>query len=149
MTDVVSSDVRSRMMAGIRGKNTKPEIFVRSQLHILGFRFRLHDKSLPGKPDIVLKKYRAVVFVHGCFWHRHQCSLFKWPKTRKEFWRNKINKNYDNDRKSVDNLRNLGWRVCIVWECAIRKDRKRDTPIIANELGRWLIGNSEILEISE
>lgn len=149
MTDVVSPDVRSRMMAGIRGKNTKPEVFVRSQLHMLGFRFRLHDKSLPGKPDIVLKKYRAVVFVHGCFWHRHKCSLFKWPKSRKEFWRNKINKNYDNDRKSVEKLKNLGWRVCVVWECAIRKDRKRDASIIANELGRWLIGNSEMLEISE
>ena len=97
--DSVTPDVRSRMMAGIRGKNTKPELAMRSALHRRGFRFRLHCKELPGKPDLVFRKFRAVIFVHGCFWHGHGCHLFKWPKTRSEFWQQKIHSNIDRDRR--------------------------------------------------
>lgn len=87
MIDVVDTKTRSRMMSGIGGKNTRPELLIRGQLHRRGFRFRLHDTKLAGNPDIVLKKYQAVIFIHGCFWHRHECYLFKWPKSRPEFWK--------------------------------------------------------------
>lgn len=125
MTDVVNPETRSRMMSGIRGKNTKPEIIIRSQLHRLGFRFRIHNTKLPGKPDIVLKKYRAVIFIHGCFWHRHLCHLFKWPKTHPDFWKKKINNNHARDKKILDQLIELNWRICVVWECAIKGSKKK------------------------
>lgn len=120
MADVVPPEVRSRMMSGIRGKDTKPEWVVRRALHARGFRYRLHARDLPGHPDIVLPKHRAVVFVNGCFWHGHDCPLFRWPKTRPEFWQSKINRNRANDDKHLAMLQSLGWRVAIVWECALR-----------------------------
>lgn len=147
MTDIVDSETRSRMMSGIRGKDTKPELEIRRQLHRLGFRYRLHDKQLPGKPDVVLKKYHAVIFVHGCFWHRHNCHLFKWPKTRPEFWKKKINRNHENDLKALNNLQATGWRVCIVWECSI-KGADKNIQVIANTIARWLKSNKSMLEIS-
>ena len=147
MTDVVDPETRSRMMSGIRGKDTMPELEIRHQLHRLGFRYRLHDKQLPGKPDIVLKKYDAVIFVHGCFWHRHHCHLFKWPKTRPEFWKEKINRNHENDLKALQKIQSSGWRVCIVWECAI-KGATKDTQEISETIARWLKGNKSMLEIS-
>ena len=104
MVDVVDTATRSRMMAGIKGKNTKPEKLVRSLLHRQGFRFRLNVRDLPGKPDIVLPRYRAVIFVNVCFWHGHDCSRFKWPKTRTEFWRKKIEGNRTNDPKVTQTL---------------------------------------------
>ena len=148
MTDVVDSETRSRMMSGIRGKDTRPELEVRRQLHRLGFRYRLHEKKLPGKPDIILKKYNAVIFIHGCFWHRHNCRLFKWPKTRPEFWKQKINKNHENDIKVLDNLQSTGWRVCIVWECSI-KGSSKNIPMVSELIARWLKSNKPMLEISE
>lgn len=120
MADVVSPEKRSKMMAGIKGKNTKPEILVRKALHARGFRFRLHKTELAGKPDLVLSKYKTVVFVHGCFWHAHACRLFKWPKSNPEFWRNKILGNKERDRQNVARLIKDGWRVFVVWECALR-----------------------------
>ncbi|WP_379655037.1 very short patch repair endonuclease [Pseudoxanthomonas sp. UC19_8] len=108
-------------MSGIRGKNTRPEWIVRRALHARGFRYRLHVRDLPGRPDIVLPKHRAVIFVHGCFWHGHDCPLFRWPKTRPEFWQAKINRNRANDTKHQSELRADGWRVGIVWECALRQ----------------------------
>lgn len=147
MTDIVSSETRSRMMSGIKGKNTKPEKLIRSQLHMLGFRFRIHDKNLPGKPDIVLKKYNAVIFVHGCFWHRHQCHLFRWPKTRQDFWIAKINKNHANDTKIVKLLESSGWRVCIVWECATR-GAKQNIAEIAKSIAMWLLDDKKSLVVS-
>jgi len=120
VTDVVPPRVRSRMMSGIRGKDTKPEMVVRRGLHAMGFRFRLHDRSLPGNPDLVLRKYRTVIFVHGCFWHRHDCRYFKWPATRPEFWRNKILRNVERDEENVAALEAMGWRVLTVWECETR-----------------------------
>jgi DNA mismatch endonuclease (patch repair protein) len=107
-------------MRAIKSANTKPEILVRKALHAAGFRFRLHSKNLPGKPDIVLPKYRTVIFVHGCFWHGHDCEYFKVPKTRTEFWLNKITENKRRDKINADKLIELGWRVLVVWECDTR-----------------------------
>ena len=117
MADIVDKATRSRMMAGIKGKNTKPEIQVRKALHAAGFRFRLHDKKLPGKPDIVLRKYKTVVFVHGCFWHGHECEKFRWPKTRRAFWRKKILANRKRDSTAVRDLEKTGWVTVAIWEC--------------------------------
>lgn len=119
MTDVVDKATRSRMMSGIRGKNTKPEMIVRRYLHRHGFRYRLHDRRLPGHPDIVLPKYGAVVFVHGCFWHKHDCPRFVWPKTRKEFWAEKIKGNVTRDHRNEALLAQQGWKVFVVWECDV------------------------------
>lgn len=148
MTDVVDSKTRSRMMSGIRGKNTRPELEIRRQLHRRGFRYRLHDKKLPGKPDVVLKKYNATIFIHGCFWHRHNCHLFKWPKTRPEFWKQKITRNHENDIKVLAELRSAGWRVCIVWECSI-KGPSKNVQMVSESIVRWLKTNNPMLEISE
>lgn len=147
MTDVVDKKTRSRMMSGIRGKDTKPELLIRSKLHSKGFRFRLHDKNLAGKPDIVLRKYQAVIFIHGCFWHRHECYLFKWPKSRPEFWRKKINGNFQNDQKVMKTLERSGWRTCIVWECAV-KGANKDINFVTNRIASWLVGENKKLEIS-
>ena len=118
MVDIVDVSTRSRMMAGIKGRNTKPEILIRKLLHKKGFRFRLHVKDLPGKPDIVLSKYKAVIFVNGCFWHGHKdCHLFKLPATRTEFWQEKITRNQANDSKSINLLLENNWKVGVVWEC--------------------------------
>ncbi len=116
-------------MSGIRGKDTRPEIIVRQALHRAGFRFRLHRKDLPGKPDIVLPKYHTVIFVHGCFWHGHGCRYFKVPKTRTDFWLDKIMANARRDRLQEDALRAAGWRVFTVWECDIRDKNDWLTPI--------------------
>src|SRR4051812_49060866 len=120
MADVVSPEVRSRMMGGIRGKNTKPELLLRRGLHSAGFRFKLHDPVLPGKPDLVLPRRHAVLFAHGCFWHGHGCHLFKWPTTRVDFWRAKISRNQQVDARVDEELKKAGWRRGIVWECALR-----------------------------
>lgn len=118
MVDVVDKATRSRMMSGIRGSNTLPERTVRSFLHAKGFRFRLHSKKLPGRPDLVLKKHGSVVFVHGCFWHRHPgCRFATTPATNKTFWRAKFEANTARDRRNTNALRRLGWRVFVVWEC--------------------------------
>lgn len=118
MADIVDSKTRSRMMAGIRGKNTKPEVKVRQALHAAGYRYRLHRADLPGKPDIVLPSRRAVVFVHGCFWHRHKgCPAATTPTTRPEFWQAKLSGNVERDERNIGLLREQGWAVHIVWEC--------------------------------
>lgn len=137
--DIVDQATRSRMMSGIRGRDTHPELTVRRILHRMGFRFRLHVATLPGKPDIVLPRYKAVVFVHGCFWHGHNCPAFKRPKTREAFWREKISRNQVNDKKAVDVLIATGWRVAVVWECALRK-RPEDIATLVLRLGNWLRG---------
>jgi DNA mismatch endonuclease (patch repair protein) len=127
MTDVHSEEVRSYNMSRIRGKNTKPELQVRKFLFSKGFRYKLHDKNLPGKPDIVLPKYKAVIFVHGCFWHGHlNCKYFLIPKTRTTWWINKIDKNKANDNKVKQALINAGWRVIDVWECELKKGSREE-----------------------
>ncbi|WP_133650723.1 very short patch repair endonuclease [Paraburkholderia flava] len=145
MVDVVDAATRSRMMSGIRGRNTKPELLIRSLLHRRGFRFRLDARDLPGRPDIVLPRYRAVVFVHGCFWHGHDCHLFKWPQTRPEFWRDKIGRNRSNDMKAQQLLRERGWRVATVWECALR-GANRDLDGVLQRLVDWLQSDAETLD---
>lgn len=133
-------------MSGIRGSNTKPELVIRSVLHRLGFRFRLHVRDLPGKPDIVLPRHRAVVFVHGCFWHGHTCPLFKVPGTRQEFWKDKIRRNQINDKRAVEALLEANWRVAIVWECAIRGSGK-DITNVGQRLAEWLGSEEQTAEV--
>jgi DNA mismatch endonuclease (patch repair protein) len=124
VTDIVSPAVRSRMMAGIKGKNTKPELIVRSYLHRAGFRFSLHRKDLPGRPDIVLPKYRTVVFVHGCFWHRHEgCRFATTPGTRRAFWLNKLRTNQLRDQRAIAALNEAGWRTYVLWDCELTTGR--------------------------
>lgn len=119
--DIVSKEKRSRMMSGIKGKNTKPELLLRSALHKLGFRFRIQRKDLPGKPDIVLPKYKTIIFVHGCFWHRHPgCKYAYTPKSNIEFWTNKLEGNVIRDRLTEKALEEMGWRILIVWECEVK-----------------------------
>lgn len=120
MTDVLTPEQRRLNMSRIRGRDTKPEMLIRHGLHALGLRYRLHDRRLPGCPDLVFARHRAVVFVHGCFWHAHGCALSKLPATRREFWREKLRNNSARDRRAVEALRAAGWRVLVVWECAIR-----------------------------
>ncbi len=144
--DVVDKETRSRMMSGIRGKNTKPEMIIRSLLHKDGFRYRIHVKDLPGKPDLVLKKYNAVIFVHGCFWHRHDCSYFKWPKTRTEFWEKKLNGNVQNDKRNVESLKGMNWRICIIWECSVRGANK-DVNAVKDKVSQWLKSDNDYLEV--
>jgi len=125
-------------MSRIRYKDTKPEMTVRSALHKLGFRFRLHVKNLPGHPDIVLPKYRTAIFVHGCFWHGHaNCKDFAPPKTRTEWWINKINGNVEKDKQSIERLNSLGWRTATIWECELEPTKKEQTiKTLMDELKR-------------
>ena len=122
MIDIVDTQTRSRMMSGIRSKNTKPEIIVRKFLHANGFRYKLHDKKLPGRPDIVLPKYNLAIFVHGCFWHRHTgCRLVSQPSQNQQKWDEKFKQNVDRDKKHIEVLSSAGWRILIIWECGLRK----------------------------
>lgn len=120
MADIIGPEQRSALMSRIKGKDTKIELEVRHGLHALGFRYRLGGAGLPGRPDIVLPRYRTVVFVHGCFWHRHDCHLFRLPKTRSDFWEAKINANAERDLRKQTELVAMGWRVETVWECQLR-----------------------------
>jgi DNA mismatch endonuclease, patch repair protein len=147
MVDVVPQDVRSRMMSGIRAADTRPEMLLRRGLHGLGFRFRLHAKNLPGRPDIVFPRYKAVIFVHGCFWHGHDCHLFKWPSTRSEFWRKKIERNQYVDLRAAQALGELGWRVGVVWECATKGKSRRDLADLLGRCEKWLRFDRKNLEV--
>ncbi|NNH66346.1 MULTISPECIES: very short patch repair endonuclease [Rhizobium] len=147
MADIVTAEVRSRMMSGIRGTNTKPELMLRKGLHALGFRFRLHDRSLPGKPDIVLPRYKAVIFAHGCFWHGHDCHLFKWPSTRPEFWQAKIARNRAVDERTDAALTEAGWRQAIVWECALKGKTRLPLEDVIQSCAEWLRSDRPRLEI--
>ena len=130
--DVFTREKRSQIMSRVSGRNTKPEIVVRSLLHDLGYRFRLHRKDLPGKPDITLPKHKKIIFVHGCFWHGHTgCSRSKRPSTNKEFWCEKLDKNIERDKETVDALRKLGWNVLIVWTCEVKDKDKLKTKLLS------------------
>jgi len=118
----LDDEARRRMMAGFRSKNTKPEMLVRRALHRLGYRFRLHRRDLPGKPDIVLPRHRLAILVHGCFWHQHEgCRDARMPRTRQEYWSAKFCRNFERDVATVAALTALGWRVEVIWECEARK----------------------------
>jgi len=138
MTDVVSTETRSRMMSGIRGKNTRPEMLIRKLLHGRGFRYRLHVKTLQGKPDIVLPKYRAAILIHGCFWHGHDCHLFKWPSSNENFWSEKISRNKAVDELAVKSLHEQGWRILTIWECALKGKSRQPVAQIADDIVTWL-----------
>ena len=136
------------MMAGIKGKNTKPELLVRSLLHRLGYRFRLHRKDLPGRPDIVLPKHRAVILVHGCFWHGHDnCPLYRLPKSRQHFWAAKIEQNKARDAANLERLLASGWRVAELWECAVKGRTALVTDRLVAQLTTFLGGNLRHWEI--
>ncbi|MBR0899577.1 DNA mismatch endonuclease Vsr [Bradyrhizobium tropiciagri] len=145
MVDIVSKQTRSRMMAGIKGKNTKPELQLRHALHGLGLRYRLHLAWLPGRPDIVFPKYQAVVQVHGCFWHRHDgCSLTTTPSSNVSFWHLKFEETTKRDRRNFKALRQLGWRVAVVWECSLRDDGVEQ---VARKIASWLESENRFLEV--
>lgn len=136
MADIVDAATRSRMMASIRSKNTQPEIALRKALHAQGLRFRLHVPKLPGKPDIVLPKWKAAIFVHGCFWHRHEgCRYCTMPATRPEFWQGKFEANVARDAKNAAALHEQGWRTLVVWECELKRCGAVE---IAEKVSRWL-----------
>lgn len=146
MADIVDSATRSRMMSGIRGRDTKPEKVIRSLLHRKGFRFRVNRSDLPGKPDIVFPGLKAVILVHGCFWHGHDCPLFRLPGTRTEFWAQKIGRNRENDARVTQALFDAGWRVGIVWECALR-GRGKDVDGAVEALAVWLRSGARAIEL--
>jgi DNA mismatch endonuclease (patch repair protein) len=131
VADTLSPTERSALMSRIRGTDTGPELVVRSALHRAGFRFRVHTKGLPGRPDIVLARHGVVIFIHGCFWHRHGCTLSSEPATRRRFWQAKFDANVARDARNARALRRLGWRVLTVWECALRTHAGRERAIAA------------------
>lgn len=146
MTDTVTAETRSRMMSGIRAKNTRPEKFVRSALFAAGLRFRIHRRELPGSPDIVFLGRKVAVFVHGCFWHNHEgCGLAKVPASNADFWRNKLIGNADRDRKAIEALHLSGWRVLTVWECATRDCEL--APALGHHIREWVEGVDRVGEI--
>lgn len=150
MIDTVDAATRSRMMSAIKGKNTSPELFVRKWLHSRGFRFRIHAKHLVGRPDLILPKYNAAIFINGCFWHGHDCRFFKLPKTRSEFWLEKIGKNQARDRRCESILLDEGWRVLVVWECAVRLMKKEPSCMLAEFIEVWLKnGIIQYLQVDE
>lgn len=130
-------------MSHIHGKDTKLEMLVRRGLHRRGFRFRLHDQKLPGRPDLVFPRHSAVIFVHGCFWHGHDCPLFRWPRSRSEFWREKITANRDRDRRATEQLQETGWRVFTIWECAFRGKSNVTHDAMLDRVAEW-IASSEM-----
>jgi DNA mismatch endonuclease (patch repair protein) len=151
MADIVDPATRSRMMAGIRGKNTLPEMRIRRGLHRRGFRYRLHSKSLPGKPDLVFPSRHAVIMVHGCFWHGHGCSLFKWPSSRIDFWHQKINRNREKDTENEFALAAERWRVLTIWECALKGRNRLLEDDVLEAATTWLregTGNMSIQGIN-
>lgn len=147
MPDVHDRATRSRNMAAIRGKNTNPELTIRRLLHKQGYRYRLHDKSLPGKPDLIFPRYNAVIFIHGCFWHKHECHLFKWPESRQEFWQTKITRNAEKDAESAAALSKLGWRVMNVWECALKGKKRLSEDETVQAISKWLESDRKTFEL--
>lgn len=144
----MTPEQRHHCMSRIRAKNTRPELIVRKYLFSRGFRYRLHNKCLPGKPDIILRKYRTVVFVNGCFWHGHEgCRFYKLPSTNQDFWRHKIELNQARDLRERIDLRNLGWHVIQIWECQLKpKEREETLKALEGTLYRILWDNNKIIK---
>jgi DNA mismatch endonuclease (patch repair protein) len=146
MADFMTPKQRRHCMSRVRRKDTIPEIFIRKMLWAQGFRYRLKSK-LPGKPDIILKKHRTVIFVNGCFWHSHAgCSKSKLPTTQKEFWANKIASNVERDKRNIEELNKKGWRVAVVWECSIKNQEGKENTI--QSLSNWISSDSKWFETS-
>lgn len=147
MADVVDKATRSRMMSGVRGKNTRPEMLIRKNLHALGFRYRLHDKRLPGKPDIVLPRYRAVILIHGCFWHGHNCHLYRQPSSNVTFWKKKIAANRQNDQLTSEAITKSGWRLMVIWECALKGKTRLPLEVVVRQTSEWIRSDTSAYEI--
>lgn len=148
MPDIVDAQTRKRMMAGIGSKDTKPELVIRKGLHALGFRYRLHPRHLPGKPDIYLPRYSAAIFINGCFWHGHDCHLFKLPSTRKEFWLTKLRQNKARDERVVAMLHEANVRTLLIWECALRGRTRLGAEATVQSTAEWIKGGSMTHEIA-
>jgi DNA mismatch endonuclease, patch repair protein len=138
MADVLTPEQRHLNMSRIRGRDTKPELMLRHGLHRRGLRFRLHRKDLPGRPDMIFPRYRAAILVHGCFWHGHDCPMFRMPATRREFWATKIASNRARDGRAITGLSAAGWRVLVVWECALKGPARRPLDSVLDEIASWL-----------
>lgn len=138
MVDITTPTNKSRMMSGIRSKDTSPELTLRKLLFHYGFRYRVHLDTLPGTPDLWFSKYKAVIEINGCFWHGHGCHLFKWPKTRETFWRHKIDENRKRDARHLNTLSKMGIRRLIIWECALKGKKKHDQSRLINVIAWWL-----------
>ena len=147
MTDTVSVERRSEIMALVRSKDTKPELLIRKGLHALGFRYRLHVKDLPGKPDLVFPRYKSVILIHGCFWHGHSCPLCRFPKTNTEYWNRKIARNIERDISNRQFLHDEGWRVLTIWECALNGREKLGLNQVFAMVSEWLLSKKSICEI--
>lgn len=127
MTDIMTPEQRSRCMAAVKSNDTKPEMIVRRYLHSLGFRYGLHNKKLPGSPDIILRRFKTVIFINGCFWHGHEnCNNYRMPKSNVDFWQSKINRNRARDERNLNDLQKLGWRVIVIWECQLKTKELRE-----------------------
>jgi DNA mismatch endonuclease (patch repair protein) len=146
--DVLTPQQRQLNMSRIRARDTRPEMAVRRGLHALGLRYRLHDRTLPGSPDLVFPRYRTAVFVHGCFWHVHGCAMSKWPATRPEFWQKKLGANAARDRRVLASLQTAGWRVLVIWECSLRGTGRRASGEVIAMADRFIRDSDEpLLEI--
>ena len=149
MTDVLTTAQRQLNMSRIRGRDTTPEMLIRRGLHARGLRYRLHDRKLPGRPDLVLPKYQAAVFVHGCFWHAHGCALSKLPATRQDFWQKKLEDNAARDKKAIDALQAEGWHVLVIWECALRGPlRQKEATVLDRAVKFIQATGSQLLEVA-
>lgn len=147
LADVFTPGKRSEVMSRIRGRDTRPELVVRKGLHARGFRYRLHDRRLPGRPDLVFPKFRAVILVNGCFWHGHDCHLFRIPRSRRNFWEQKIDGSRQRDARNLRLLGEAGWRVMIVWECALKGRTKLPSEEVLPGIAEWLSGDTDAVEI--
>ena len=145
--DVLTPEQRRKCMSAVRRENTKPEMMLRSTLHRSGLRYRVHGKKLPGSPDLVFPSFNAVIFVHGCFWHSHGCYKTTVPKTRRTFWEDKLQTNRERDVRSVRSLHEMGWRVMIVWECAVRGKIPLPSSVIADSVKKWLHSSELLTEL--
>ena len=147
MTDSISVERRSQIMALVGSKDTKPELLIRKGLHARGFRYRLHVKELPGKPDLVFPRYKSVILINGCFWHGHSCQLYRFPKSNTNYWKQKIARNIERDTSNRQSLHDEGWRVLTIWECALKGREKLELEQVVALAAAWLRASSSISEI--
>ena len=147
VTDTFSPAKRSQIMSRIRAKDTSPELQIRKGLHALGFRYRLHDRKLPGKPDLVFPRYKSVIFVNGCFWHGHTCHLFRWPASNEGYWKPKICRTIERDCVNHALLKECGWRVLVIWECAFRGRFRFSMEDVIEMASEWLVSNGQECEL--
>ncbi|MDE2856941.1 MAG: DNA mismatch endonuclease Vsr [Chloroflexota bacterium] len=148
MTDTVSAKKRSEVMSRVGSKDTKPELLIRKGLHARGFRYRLHVKELPGKPDLVFPRYKSIIQINGCFWHGHSCDLYRFPKSNTEYWKEKIKRNVERDISNIKFLTDAGWRILIIWECAIKRKARLPMEKVLNIASEWLLSEKPNCEIA-